>query len=275
MTQPTDSQWALDGRHARLLAKAATRYRSVAPKLDPEPPSLAGADDFGADDRSQFLAMVLHELRNPLSVIRTATCNMVRDAAAGREDALSVLPVIERAVARVMDLSGDLIDLCQTTHPSFQLHCRQVDLAAAAEVAVELRRPSFERQGLLIEVVPRALPVHVMADPARLELILVNLLDNAIKYTERGGRITVLVETENTEAVLRVRDTGVGIAPDVLPFVFEPFVQERVSAGRASNGWGVGLFVMRTLVELHGGRVEASSDGRQCGSEFVVRLPAL
>jgi signal transduction histidine kinase len=200
---------------------------------------------------------------------------MLREAAAGREDALSVLPVIERAVARVMDLSGDLIDLCQTTHPTFQLRCRQIDLAAAAQLAVELRRPRFEREGLLIEVQSGALPVQIMADPARLELVLFNLLDNAIKYTGRGGRVTVLVETENSEAVLRVRDTGVGIAPEVLPFVFDPFVQEGVSAGKPSKGWGVGLLVLRTLVELHGGRVEASSAGRQCGSEFVVRLPAL
>jgi signal transduction histidine kinase len=126
MTQSTYSQWALDGSRARPSAIAATRDCSVAPRLDREPAWLARGEECGADQRSQFLAMVLHELRNPLSVIRIATCNMLRDAAAGREDALSVLPVIERAVARVMDLSGDLIDLCQTTHPTFQLHCNQL-----------------------------------------------------------------------------------------------------------------------------------------------------
>lgn len=266
MPQSTDSQWALDGSHAHLSPNAETRYRSVAPESD---------EELAADGRGQFLAMVLHELRNPLTVISTGVCAMLRDAAVGREDPLSALPILQRALGRVMDLTDDLMDFCETTHPTFQSRCRPINLAAVAQVAVEQRRPNFEREGLLIEVQSGALPVHVMADPARLELVLFNLLDNAIKYTERGGRITVSVETDNTEAVLRVRDTGVGIAPEVLPFVFEPFVQEEVSAGKPSKGWGVGLFVLRTLVELHGGRVEASSAGRQCGSEFVVRLPAL
>jgi signal transduction histidine kinase len=274
MIHSTYSHWGLEGSNPRRSPNAASGGRRVAPKLDSEPSPPATDEKLGADQRGQFLAMVLHELRNPLGVILAAV-DMLRDAAAGRADPLSALPVLERAVGRVMDLSDDLMDLCQTTHPTFQLRQRPIDLAAAAQVAVELRRPNFERGGLLIEVQSGALPVHVMADPARLELVLFNLLDNAIKYTERGGRVTVLVEAENTEAVLRVRDTGVGIAPEVLPFVFEPFVQEGVSAGKPSNGWGVGLLVLRTLVELHGGRVEASSAGRQCGSEFVVRLPAL
>jgi signal transduction histidine kinase len=113
-----------------------------------------------------------------------------------------------------------------------------------------------------------------MADPGRLELVLGNLLDNAAKYSEPGGRVTVSVEAARAEVVLRVRDTGVGIAPEVLPFVFDPFVREGIPDVQSRRGSGVGLLLVRTLVELHGGRAEASSAGRGRGSEFVIRLPA-
>ena len=131
---------------------------------------------------------------------------------------------------------------------------------------------SGARARLAVEV--GAEPVWVTADPERLELVLGNLLENAAKYTEPGSQVTVLVEATSTEVVLRVRNTGVGIAPDVLPFVFDPFVRERVPGVRPRRGSGVGLLLVRTLVELHGGLAEASSAGRGRGSEFVIRLPA-
>ncbi len=115
----------------------------------------------------------------------------------------------------------------------------------------------------------------VTADSDRLELVLGNLLNNAVKYTEPGGRVTVSVEAAGAEVVLRVRDTGVGIAPDVLPFVFDAFVREGAPGARPRRGSGIGLLLVRTLAELHGGRAEAYSAGRGRGSEFVIRLPAL
>jgi signal transduction histidine kinase len=148
-----------------------------------------------------------------------------------------------------------------------------VDLAAAAHAAAERRRPDFERAGLRLELSLGSEQVWLSADPDRLELILGNLLDNAAKYTEPGGRVTVSVEAVGAEVVLRVRDTGVGIAPEVLPFVFDPFVREGAPGVRPRRGSGVGLLLVRTLVELHGGRAEAHSAGRGRGSEFMIRLP--
>ena len=170
-------------------------------------------------------------------------------------------------------LLADLMDLCQASHPTFQLHRRPMDLAAAVRAAADRRRSDFERLGLSLALEVGAEAVWVTADPERLELVLGNLLDNAAKYTEPGGRVTVSVEATSAEVVLRVRDTGVGIAPEVLPFVFDPFVREGIPGVRPRRGSGVGLLLVRTLVELHGGRVEASSAGRGRGSEFVVRLP--
>jgi len=149
-----------------------------------------------------------------------------------------------------------------------------MDLAAAAHTAVERRRSDSERKGLRLALQIGAEPMWAMADQERLELVLGNLLDKAAKSTEPGGRVTVSVEAASAEVVLRVRDTGVGIAPEVLPYVFDPFVREGVPGFRRRQGSGVGLLLVRTLVELQGGRAEAASAGRGQGSEFVVRLPA-
>jgi signal transduction histidine kinase len=180
----------------------------------------------------------------------------------------------ENATRQVQGLLVDLMDLCQATHPTFRLRCRPMDLAAAARAAADRRRSDFERLGLSLALEVGAEAVWVTADSQRLKLVLGNLLDNTAKYTEPGGRVTVSVEATSAEVVLRVRDTGVGIAPEVLPFVFDPFVREGIPRVRPRRGSGVGLLLVRTLVELHGGRAEASSAGRGRGSEFVIRLPA-
>jgi signal transduction histidine kinase len=217
--------------------------------------------------------MVLHELQDPLASILAGVA-FVRDSAHMPPQSEWLWTGLENATRQVQNLLPDLMDLCQVTHPTFQLRRRLMDLAAAARVAAERRRSDFERQGLRLVLQAAAEPVWVRADPERLELILGNLLDNAAKYTEPGGRVTVSVETASAEVVLRVRDTGIGIAPEVLPFVFDPFVREGASGVRPRRGSGVGLLLVRTLVELHGGRAEASSAGRGRGSAFVVRLPA-
>jgi signal transduction histidine kinase len=231
------------------------------------------ADLLAADRRGEFLAMVLHELQNYLGSILDGVA-FVRNTEGLMPQPKWLWTGLENAAWHVQSLLGDLTDLCRATHPSFQLRRRPMDLAAAAHAAAERRRPDFERVGIRLALQFGAEPVWVTADRDRLELVLGNLLDNAAKYTEPGGRVTVSVEAASGEVVLRVRDTGVGIAPEVLPFVFEPFVREGVSGVHARRGSGVGLLLVRTLVELHGGRAEASSAGRGQGSEFVVRLPA-
>jgi signal transduction histidine kinase len=182
---------------------------------------------------------------------------------------------VERAARQIRCLTDDLLYLFQAAQPTFQLHLRPLNLAAMAHAAVERCRPAFEREDLQLMFHSGDKPVWVFADPVRLELVVGNLLDNAAKYTEPGGRVTVSVEAAGAEAVLRVQDTGIGIAPEVLPFVFDAFVREGVPAGRPIKGSGFGLVLVRTLVELHAGRVEASSAGRGRGSQFVLRHPAL
>jgi signal transduction histidine kinase len=231
------------------------------------------ADLLAADRREEFLAMVLHELQNPLASILAGVA-LARDTEGLRPQSEWLWTGLEDATRQVQGLLGDLMNLCQADHPTFQLNRRPMDLAAAARAAAERRRLDFERQGLRLELHVRTGPAWVTADPERLELVLGNLLDNAAKYTEPGGRVTVSVEATAAEVVLRVRDTGVGIAPEVLPFVFDPFVREGASGVQPRRGSGVGLLLVRTLVELHGGRAEASSGGRGRGSEFAVRLPA-
>jgi signal transduction histidine kinase len=228
----------------------------------------------GEGCREEFLAMVLHELRNPLGAILTAT-DLLRDA----EDSLAqhrwVWRGVEGAARKLQCLTDDLLGLLQATQPTFQLCRRPLNFAEVAHASVERCRPAFERERLQLILRSGDQPVWVFADPVRLDFVARNLLDNAAKYSEPGGRVTVSVEDAGFQAVLRVQDRGIGIAPDVLPFIFDAFVREGVAAGRPTQGTGVGLMLVRTLVELHGGRVEASSAGRGRGSQFVVWLPTL
>jgi signal transduction histidine kinase len=239
----------------------------------PESSRDAPGDLLAADRRGEFLAMVLHELQGPLGSILTAVA-FARDTEGLLPQSEWLWTGLETAIRQVQNLVADLMGVCRATHPTFQLRRRPMDLAAAARAVAERRRRDFERQGLRLELQFGAGAVWVAADPERLELVLSNLLDNAAKYTESGGRVTVSVEATDAEVVVRVRDTGIGIAPEVLPFVFDPFVRERAPGTQARRGSGVGLLLVRTLVELHGGRVEASSAGRGRGSEFAIRLPA-
>ncbi len=236
--------------------------------------SRPAADSSRADRREEFLAMVLHELRNPLGAILTAI-DLLRDAEGWLPQHRWVWGGVEGAARQVQCLTDDLLCLFQATQPTFQLHRRPLNLAAVAHAAVERCRRTVEQEGLQLTLHSSDQPVWVFADPVRLEFVVGNLLDNAAKYTEPGGRVTASVEDAGAEAVLRVQDTGVGIAPEALSFVFDAFVREGVPAGRPIQGWGVGLVLVRTLVELHGGRVEASSAGRGQGSQFLVRLPTL
>jgi len=230
-------------------------------------------DLLAANRRGEFLAMISHELRNLVGSILNGVA-FVRDMESCPPQSDWLWTGLENANRQVQNLLADLMDLCQATHPTFQLHSRPIDLVGAAHAAVERRRSDFERKGLRLSLRFGAEPMRVLADPERLELVLGNLLDNAAKYTEPGGRVTVSVEAASSEVVLRVEDTGVGIAPEVLPFVFDPFVRESAPGVRRRQGSGVGLLLVRTLVELHGGRAEASSAGRGQGSQFVVRFPA-
>src|SRR5262245_35455870 len=213
----------------------ARAYVAARRKRQPESSRDTAAELLGADPRGEFLAMVLHELQDPLGAI-VAGVAFVRDTDGMPPQSQWLWAGLENATRQVQNLLVDLLDLCRANHPTFQLRHRPMDLVAAVRAAAERSRPGFERQGLGLQLESAPGPLWVTADPERLELVLRNLLDNAAKYTESGGRVTVSVEAAPAEVVVRVRDTGIGIAPEVLPFVFDPFVRERAPGTRAKLG---------------------------------------
>jgi signal transduction histidine kinase/DNA-binding response OmpR family regulator len=224
--------------------------------------------------KNEFLSMLAHELRNPLAPIRNAV-QILRLRGTDDPELRVVRDMIDRQVHQLIRLVDDLLDMSRITRGKIRLQTEVVDLASVVARAVETTRPLIEtRQHELTVSLPPE-PVCVRGDPVRLAQVLGNLLSNAAKYTEEGGRISLTVTHEGAEAIVAVRDSGVGIPPDMLASVFELFTQVDRSLDRAQGGLGIGLTLVRRLVEMHGGRVEARSDGPGQGSEFLVRLPAL
>jgi two-component system, chemotaxis family, CheB/CheR fusion protein len=220
--------------------------------------------------KDEFIALLSHELRNPLSAVRNAITAARLDPS-GHERTLALASRQADHLTRLVD---DLLDVARITHGKIRLRRDRVMLSDAIERAVEISRPLIESRGhtLTITATDDAL---IEADPARLEQVVDNLLTNAAKYTPMGGQIAVTSERVGDEIVLRVRDNGLGIAPETLPHVFDLFAQGDTRLDRAQGGLGIGLTVVRRLVELHGGRVEAQSAGLGQGAEFTVHLPVL
>jgi PAS domain S-box-containing protein len=218
--------------------------------------------------KDEFLAMLGHELRNPLSPILTALQLMkLRGGGLERERT-----VIERQVSHLTRLVDDLLDVSRIARGKVELKEELVEIVEVVAKAIEIATPLLDQRTHALDVdVPRRL--WVRGDSIRLNQVVSNLLTNAAKYTPPGGRITVRVTEERGEIVICVRDTGIGIAPDVLPRVFDLFVQERQTLDRSQGGLGLGLTIVRNLVERHGGTVSAHSDGPGTGSQFLVRLP--
>jgi two-component system, chemotaxis family, CheB/CheR fusion protein len=225
----------------------------------------------GVRRRDQFLAMLSHELRNPLGAVVSATRLLrVKNKVAEQE---RFIGTIERQAGQMARLLDDLLEASRVTQNKIELRCRVLDLRLVAREAADAVRAMMDSRGVTLAVDVAAEPVHVNGDPARLQQIQVNLLNNAAKYTPRGGHVWLSIGAENGEAVVRVRDDGAGIAQDLLDSVFELFVQSNRTLDRADGGLGVGLTLVRALVALHGGVVTADSGGAGHGSEFVVRLP--
>jgi PAS domain S-box-containing protein len=230
------------------------------------------AEELAENDRrkDEFLAMLSHELRNPLAPIRNAV-DLLREV--GGPELVHARDVVDRQVTHLARLVDDLLDVSRITRGKVALRPETVELAEVVARAVETTRPLIEshEHTLVLEVSPE--PTRLHADPTRLAQVIANLLNNATKYTEKGGRITLRAGREGSEAVVRVSDTGAGIPADVLPRVFDLFAQAERTLDRAQGGLGIGLTLVKSLVEQHGGRVEAFSEGPGHGSEFVVRLP--
>ena len=219
--------------------------------------------------KDEFLAMLGHELRNPLAPILTALQLMTLRGLTGAERERRI---IERQVKHVVGLVDDLLDVSRITRGKVQLRREYLDLADVIGKAIEMTSPAIEeRQHTLLVDVPRGLGAD--GDSARLAQVFANLLTNAAKYTEPHGTIRITAAREGGEVVVRVSDTGSGIAPEMLPHVFDLFVQERQAVNRAQGGLGIGLAIVHSLVEAHGGTVTAASGGKGAGSTFAVRLP--
>lgn len=220
--------------------------------------------------KDQFLAVLGHELRNPLAAIQTAIVlvNRVDDPRTAR--AREVIVRQTRNLGRIVD---DLLDVSRVTRGKITLQRQRVDLRVAVERAFVTVDPDTHGSLASVSLTLPDSAVWVNGDPVRLEQIVMNLVQNALKYTPDGGAVAVAVERDGDEAVLRVRDSGLGIPPEMLPRIFEPFVQVQDTAHRKAGGLGLGLPVVKALAELHGGRVNAYSDGPGCGAELVVRMP--
>jgi signal transduction histidine kinase len=221
--------------------------------------------------KDEFLAVLAHELRNPLATI-TNVLHLMREEQGLRDPEAAA--VIGRKVSHMARLIDDLLDAARVARGVITLRKEDVDLATAVAHAVGAVRPMIEEreQALSVSVPPE--PMQLEADLTRLEQILVNLLSNASRYTDPGGSIWLVAERDGDELRLTVRDTGVGIPSEMLPQIFGLFVQADRDRSRIRGGLGIGLALVRSLVELHGGTIEARSEGPGQGSEFIARLPA-
>jgi signal transduction histidine kinase len=220
-------------------------------------------------NREQSLAVLAHELRTPLAAIINSL-EILRHSQGGDSRAEPLWGIVQRQAQHMARLIGELLDACRIDRGKTVLCKAKLDLVSAVSDAVEAVRPLIEERRHRLQIVLPPEPVYLEADRMRLEQIIVNLLTNAARYTEPGGHIRLVVERGPDVAVLRVRDTGIGIAPAKLSSIFELFVQEKRGS---QGGLGIGLHVVAGLVRLHGGSVTALSAGPGQGSEFLVRLP--
>lgn len=221
--------------------------------------------------KDEFLAILSHELRNPIGAIRNAAhvLSLLEDEDELKEKARTI---IERQIAQLSRLVDDLMEVSRIATGKLQLRHDRVVMSSIVERAVETVLPLIHQRKHELSLSLSPQPIWLYADAARLEQVIVNLLVNAAKYTNEGGHVRLTVEQEGEECVLRLRDTGIGIAPGLLPRVFDLFTQENRSLEVSQGGLGVGLALVKQLVEMHEGRVEVASTPGQ-GSEFVVRLP--
>ena len=224
--------------------------------------------------KDEFLALLAHELRNPLAPLRNGL-QVMRMAGDNRGAVERARAMMERQVAHLVRLVDDLLDVSRISRGKLRLRKERLPLAAVVADAIEVCQVPVQEHGQELTVTLPDEPVYVDADKTRLGQVLSNLLGNAVKYSDRGGRIWLTARREGDEAVVSVRDTGAGIPPHMLTRVFDMFTQVDRTLEKSQGGLGVGLGIVKRLVELHGGTVEARSEGYGRGSEFVVRLPAV
>jgi signal transduction histidine kinase len=261
-------QVALLQQKAAALETEVTKRRQLEAELQQQLEQLAEVDR----RKDEFLAMLGHELRNPLAAIVTAT-ELMRVSSDNPAYVARSREIVARQSALMSRLIDDLLDVSRINRGKIELRTETVLLGAIVERAIELVRPLIDERGHRLTVDLPAEPVSLLGDAARLGQVLANLLHNAAKYTDAGGNIALSAHQDGTDLRLCVRDNGMGMTPEFCERVFEPFVQAPGSLERARGGLGIGLTLVRALVDLHGGSIAAASDGPGRGSEFVVRLP--
>jgi PAS domain S-box-containing protein len=225
-----------------------------------------------ARQKDEFLAMLAHELRNPLAPIRNSS-EVLAKILPLEPRARAMIEVLRRQVRHLSHLVDDLLDVSRITQGRIELNFSTVDLADILSHAVESVEPSIREHAHKLQILSSSRGLYVAGDPARLVKCLVNVLNNSIKYTERGGRILLESREEDGQAVIEVSDNGSGISPHLLPRIFDLFVQSDRTLDRSQGGLGIGLSVVKRLIEMHGGTVQARSDGPGQGAVFTIRLP--
>ena len=261
ITERRQTEDALNRQHELEVSEAFARNRAI---------ELADADRH----KDEFLAMLAHELRNPLAPIRSGI-DVLRVVPPDGERAKQILDMMEEQVHNLVRLIDDLLDVSRSTRGKLELRRQRVAVSKIIAAAIHTAQPLIRASGHELAMTQAQETLHIHGDPTRLTQIVSNLLNNAAKYTHRGGKIVLTTERIRNEVAIRVKDNGSGIASEMLPRIFEMFVQADNSLARTHGGLGIGLTLVKSLVEMHGGSVEAASDGLGKGSEFTVRLPIL
>jgi len=223
--------------------------------------------------RGEFLATLAHELRNPLAAVRNAL-QLLNVAGCPEVTARMARGIMDRQVQQISRLVEDVLDISRITQNKVVLRKERVDLAFILGCAVETSRPAIDAAGHQLSIALPATPLILEADPSRLAQVFSNLLNNSAKYTAPRGRIRIEAEQQGSDVVVTVRDNGVGISNSALTYIFDMFRQIDRSRELSQGGLGIGLTLVRRLVELHGGTITANSDVEGTGSEFIVRLSA-
>lgn len=222
--------------------------------------------------KEEFLAMLAHELHNPLASIRHAV-EVLRRLDLQEPRAEWAREVVDRQAAQLTRMIDDLLDMSRITRGKITLHPVLLNLATVIVRAVEVNLPLIKARRLKLLIESEPFDIELDGDEVRLTQALANILNNAAKYSHEEGRIWLSVEIESDEAAIRIKDEGIGIAPELLPYIFDLFTQGPRTLDRTQGGLGIGLSLVRSLIEMHGGRVAASSAGEGRGAEFVVWLP--
>lgn len=258
---------------ARQSADVIERTRMEEALLRSEQQALAQAEELkGADrNKNEFISALSHELRNPLAAIVAGITLLDVAEDAGRKEKAKA--IMRREVKQLCRLVDDLLELTRITRNKIELKKESMELKNLASTAAEDLNALFKEKGVTLETDISGEPLYILADPVRLTQSIGNLLHNALKFTDKGGRAALSVLEEDGEAVIRVTDNGIGIKSEFLPSLFEPFTQADHSLDRAYGGLGLGLSIAKGIAELHGGSISAASDGLGKGAEFTIRLP--